>query len=257
MADAESTYGVPSLLHILGTLDHFLENLTLHENNSSACSLGGLEEKNKALKKKKKNTAMQEHIWWDFASFRSWRTTITEINQNTYEEEKEEKKKKRKEKRGCECLAESPIHMSMLNSPSVLFQSYGVHKHMKDDRTRLVHWDTKHFMFNSEERQGCRRWTPPPPHPPPFSLLSLSLVYATRDCVCVGGGMDRIHKRPCISVPCLSQWGTCLILAIIAHFWSMLEAERSENLSPRVKTKRSEDEDGHVLFYLPSWHAAK
>lgn len=26
----------------------------MHENNSSACSLGGLEEKNKALKKKKK-----------------------------------------------------------------------------------------------------------------------------------------------------------------------------------------------------------
>lgn len=146
--------------------------------------------------------------------------------------------------------------MSMLNSPSVLFQSYGVHKHMKDDRTRLVHWDTKHFMFNSEERQGCRRWTPPPILP--LSLCYLSHSSMPHGTVCVwGGGMDRIHKRPCISVPCLSQWGTCLILAIIAHFWSMLEAERSENLSPRVKTKRSEDEDGHVLFYLPSWHAAK
>lgn len=129
---------------------------------------------------------MQEHIWWDFASFRSWRTTITEINQNTYEEEKEEKKKKRKEKRGCECLAESPIHMSMLNSPSVLFQSYGVHKHMKDDRTRLVHWDTKHFMFNSEERQGCRRWTPPPILP--LSLCYLSHSSMPHGTVCVWGG---------------------------------------------------------------------
>lgn len=84
--------------------------------------------------------------------------------------------------------------MSMLNSPSVLFQSYGVHKHMKDDRTRLVHWDTKHFMFNSEERQGCRRWTPPPILP--LSLCYLSHSSMPHGTVCVWGGDGQDTQAP-------------------------------------------------------------
>ncbi|GAA6099142.1 uncharacterized [Tachysurus ichikawai] len=110
---------------------------------------------------------------------------------------------------------------------------------MKNDERGVCAGTLNTFMFNSEERLGCRRCAT---HPPPFSLLSLSLVSATRD---EGDGRDtQARDAPAFRRSPAPSPVTMRDLSHTSYSSStlpMLEAESTVNLSPRVKTDRSED----------------
>lgn len=143
----------------------------------------------------------------------------------------------------------------MSNSQGSLFQMCAAHNPCRMKQMGSTRQDTKHFMFNSEESQGCRTFTHILPLLLPFHQ-SLRSCHTTQD---ERGLNSRILpftlSAELLACHSRSQWGTGLIRSNMARSWPTLQVDHRVSYTAVIQPDSTED--CHTLICLSLHPVAK